>query len=95
MEQVAIAAESTSVATTRTFERAQGGMQMVENVIDTVRRATNEVERTAQQMHSLRERARQITSIVEMISSNFIICNGPGACLGNFFNDPCCREEKC
>lgn len=69
VEQVAIAAESTSVATTRTFERAQGGLQLVEDVIGTVRRATNEVERTAQQMHSLRERARQITSIVEMISS--------------------------
>ncbi|WP_289136162.1 methyl-accepting chemotaxis protein [uncultured Brevibacillus sp.] len=69
VEQVAIAAESTSVATTRTFERAQGGLQLVEDVIGTVRRATTEVERTAQQMHSLRERARQITSIVEMISS--------------------------
>ncbi|KQL49227.1 chemotaxis protein [Brevibacillus choshinensis] len=69
VEQVAVAAESTSVATTRTFERAQGGMQLVENVIGTVRQATAEVERTAGQMHSLRERARQITSIVEMISS--------------------------
>jgi len=69
VEQVAIAAESTSVATTRTFERAQGGMQLVEDVIGTVRQATAEVERTAGQMHSLRERARQITSIVEMISS--------------------------
>ncbi|QRG69842.1 methyl-accepting chemotaxis protein [Brevibacillus choshinensis] len=69
VEQVAIAAESTSVATTRTFERAQGGMQLVEDVIGTVRQASAEVERTAGQMHSLRERARQITSIVEMISS--------------------------
>lgn len=69
VQQVAVAAESTSVATTRTFERAQGGMQLVGNVIDTVRRATTEVERSAKQMHSLRERARQITSIVEMISS--------------------------
>lgn len=69
VQQVAVSAESTSVATTRTFERAQDGMQLVGNVIDTVRRASNEVERTAKQMHSLRERARQITSIVEMISS--------------------------
>lgn len=69
VEQVAVAAESTSMATTRTFERAQGGMQLVEEVIGTVRRASNEVERTAQQMHSLRDRARQITGIVEMISS--------------------------
>ncbi|MCG5249938.1 methyl-accepting chemotaxis protein [Brevibacillus agri] len=69
VEQVAIAAESTSIATTRTFERAQGGMQLVEDVIDTVRRATGEVERTAAQMHNLRERAREITSIVEMITS--------------------------
>lgn len=69
VEQVAIAAEATSVATTRTFERAQGGMQLVENVIGTVRQATAEVERTAEQMHSLREQARQITSIVEMIRS--------------------------
>ncbi|MFD2371841.1 methyl-accepting chemotaxis protein [Brevibacillus sp. GCM10020057] len=69
VEQVAIAAESTSDATTRTFERAQGGLQLVEDVIGTVRQATIEVGRTAEQMHSLRERARQITSIVEMISS--------------------------
>ncbi|MGG0936095.1 methyl-accepting chemotaxis protein [Brevibacillus centrosporus] len=68
VEQVAVSAESTSVATTRTFERAQGGLQLVEDVISTVRQATTEVERTAVQMHSLRERARQITSIVEMIS---------------------------
>ncbi|WNC17183.1 methyl-accepting chemotaxis protein [Brevibacillus brevis] len=69
VEQVAVAAESTSMATTRTFERAQGGLQLVEDVIGTVRRASAEVERTAGQMHSLRDRARQITSIVEMISS--------------------------
>lgn len=69
VEQVAIAAESTTRATSRTFERAQDGMKLVENVISTVRQANGEVERTAQQMHGLRERARQITSIVEMISS--------------------------
>ncbi|EST56123.1 methyl-accepting chemotaxis protein [Brevibacillus panacihumi W25] len=69
VQQVAIAAESTSVATTRTFERAQDGMKQVGNVIGTVRQASSEVERTAKQMHSLRERAREITSIVEMISS--------------------------
>lgn len=69
VQQVAAAAESSSAATTRTFERAQGGLTHVENVVDTVRRASQEVERTAGQMHSLRERARQITSIVEMISS--------------------------
>jgi len=69
VQQVAIAAESTSVATTRTFERAQDGMKQVGNVIGTVRQASSEVERTAKQMHNLRERAREITSIVEMISS--------------------------
>jgi len=68
VEQVAVAAESTSLATARTFERAQDGMGQVEQVIATVRQATSEVERTAKQMHSLRDRARQITSIVEMIS---------------------------
>ena len=68
VQQVAAAAESSSVATTRTFERAQGGMQLVDDVIGTVRKASSEVERTAAQMHSLRERAREITSIVEMIS---------------------------
>jgi methyl-accepting chemotaxis protein len=69
VEQVAAAAESTSMATSRTFERAQEGMGQVEQVITTVRQATSEVERTAKQMHSLRDRAREITSIVEMISS--------------------------
>lgn len=69
VEQVAVAAESTTLATTRTFERAQDGMELVKNVISTVRQATGEVERTARQMHGLRDRARQITSIVEMIRS--------------------------
>ncbi|USG63591.1 methyl-accepting chemotaxis protein [Brevibacillus ruminantium] len=69
VEQVAIAAESTTRATSRTFERAQDGMKLVENVISTVRQASGEVGRTAEQMHGLRDRARQITSIVEMISS--------------------------
>lgn len=69
VEQVAVAAEATTRATSSTFERAQDGMKLVKNVITTVRQATGEVERTAEQMHGLRERARQITSIVEMISS--------------------------
>jgi methyl-accepting chemotaxis protein len=69
VEQVAIAAESTSMATSRTFERAQDGMGLVKEGIQTVRQATGEVEQTALQMHSLRDRAREITSIVEMIRS--------------------------
>lgn len=67
VEQVAIAAESTSLATSRTFDRAQDGMSMVEQVIANVRSATDDVKRTALQMHSLRDRAKEITSIVEMI----------------------------
>lgn len=69
VEQVAVAAESTSLATSRTFDRAQGGMRLVEDVISNVRNATGEVARTAKQMHSLRDRAKEITSIVEMIRS--------------------------
>lgn len=69
VEQVAIAAESTSLATSRTFERAQSGMGLVQEVIDRIRNATSEVDRTAKRMHSLRDRAKEITSIVEMISS--------------------------
>jgi methyl-accepting chemotaxis protein len=69
VEQVAVAAESTSVATSRTFERAQDGLGLVQEVISTVRHATGEVKQTAQQMYSLRDRAREITSIVEMIRS--------------------------
>lgn len=67
VEQVAIAAEHTSIATTRTFERAQNGRQLVEDVIHGVRSATKEVEATAYRMHTLRDRAKEITSIVEMI----------------------------
>jgi len=69
VEQVAIAAESTSLATSRTFDRAQSGLGMVEQVIASVRGATDDVQRTAQRMHSLRDRAKEITSIVEMIRS--------------------------
>jgi methyl-accepting chemotaxis protein len=67
VEQVAIAAESTSVATSRTFDRAQNGMTLVQEVISQVRSASGEVEQTAKRMHSLRDRAKEITSIVEMI----------------------------
>jgi methyl-accepting chemotaxis protein len=69
VDQVALAAESTATATSRTFERAQSGVGQVREVIDKVREATAEVERTTKRMHSLRERAREITSIVEMIAT--------------------------
>ncbi len=69
VEQVAIAAEQTSVATSRTYERAQTGRELVDQVIHNVRAATKEVECTASRMHSLRDRAKEITSIVEMIRS--------------------------
>ncbi|NGQ94649.1 methyl-accepting chemotaxis protein [Brevibacillus sp. SYP-B805] len=69
VEQVAIAAESTSLATSRTFDRAQDGMTLVHEVISHVRSASDEVETTAKRMHSLRDRAKEITSIVEMIST--------------------------
>ncbi|GAA4709528.1 methyl-accepting chemotaxis protein [Brevibacillus fulvus] len=67
VEQVAVAAEATAVATSNTFERAQGGTQLVKEVIEKVRQVTHEVGNTAQQMHNLRDRAKEITSIVEMI----------------------------
>jgi len=69
VEQVAMAAEATSVATSRTFERAQDGMSLVQDVIHNVRQASAEVEWTAKRMHNLRDRAKEITSIVEMIST--------------------------
>ncbi len=69
VEQVAIAAEATSQATARTLERAQGGVSLVQTVIGNVRHASGEVSETAKRMHSLRDRAKQITSIVEMIST--------------------------
>ncbi len=69
VEQVAIAAESTTVATTRTFDRAREGREQVENVIKSVRAATDEVVATTKRMHKMRDRAKEITSIVEMIST--------------------------
>ncbi len=69
VEQVAVAAESTSLATSRTFERSQHGLGMVEQVVVSIRAVTDEVENTAKRMHSLRDRAKEITSIVEMIRS--------------------------
>lgn len=69
VEQVAVAAESTSLATSRTFERSQNGLGMVEQVVVSIRAVTDEVESTAKRMHSLRDRAKEITSIVEMIRS--------------------------
>lgn len=69
IEQVAVAAESTTLATTRTFDRARDGKHLVDTVITNVRSAVQEVESTANRMHKLRERAREITSIVEMITA--------------------------
>ncbi|MGD8189126.1 methyl-accepting chemotaxis protein [Brevibacillus ginsengisoli] len=69
VEQVAVAAEQTSLATSRTYERAQGGQALVDQVITNVRSASNEVEVTAERMHNMRDRAKEITSIVEMIRS--------------------------
>lgn len=68
VDQVAVAAESTATATTRTYERAHGGVAQVGEVIDKVRNVTAEVEQTTKRMHSLRDRAKEISSIVEMIS---------------------------
>lgn len=69
VEQVAIAAESTTVATNRTFDRARDGKKLVGEVISNVRAAADEVKGTANRMHNLRDRAKEITSIVEMITA--------------------------
>ncbi|MGO0060931.1 methyl-accepting chemotaxis protein [Brevibacillus fluminis] len=69
VEQVAVAAESTTLATSRTFDRARDGKALVGEVITNVRSAVDEVKLTATRMHKLRDRAKEITSIVEMITT--------------------------
>ncbi|WP_239209141.1 methyl-accepting chemotaxis protein [Brevibacillus laterosporus] len=68
VEQVAISAEATSNATSKTLERAQVGMKQVQDVVEVVRGVTSEIGQNANRMHTLRQRSNEISEIVKMIT---------------------------